>query len=126
MRTRDILRKAANLIETVGWTTGTLARKSADSGITHPCDPEAKCFCAIGAVCRVMGIDQWTDPNVIKVLSKFDFFIVDKKLMHFNYYSMRTSDIFYRVSRFNATVPSKDRVVSALRKCANTYESNSK
>lgn len=38
------------------WTTGVLAKKANGHTVCDPLDPSAKCFCALGALCRGNGI----------------------------------------------------------------------
>ena len=50
----DVLNAAADLIEPEGaWTRGVLAR-NASGNLVMPCNPEAICWCALGAI-RVAG-----------------------------------------------------------------------
>lgn len=59
MKAPDILREAAALIEQPGrWSKGFYALY-ADGGACDPLDPEAVCWCALGAIVKVAGTDRY-------------------------------------------------------------------
>jgi hypothetical protein len=57
---RDVLRDAAELLRTRGWTQGYYARDT-DSRWQDADSSDAACFCVMGAIMRVAGSD--TDPR---------------------------------------------------------------
>ena len=55
--TVEVLRDAKTLLETKGWTQGTCARNAREEPVDLV-DPDASCFCAIGALWFVDGMDS--------------------------------------------------------------------
>lgn len=125
MRTRDILRKAANIIEAAGWTYGVLARDSGDHYV-EPTNVGATCFCAIGAMCRAVDTPYREDVRVKRAMQRFAEFLQANHGVKNPSKSTQTLDPnFYMIYTFNdgqeRTEAGKANVVAALRKCANTY-----
>jgi hypothetical protein len=66
---RDVLRDAAELLRTKGWTQNTSARNDAGRAVSA-LDAGAVCFCAMGALSRVAaeGCDDKTKDAAIGAL----------------------------------------------------------
>lgn len=55
MSPAEVLLKAADRVQFVGWTQDALSRDANGEGTPHPWDPEAVSWCAAGAIMAEMG-----------------------------------------------------------------------
>lgn len=86
----ELLRAAKALIETTGWTQGTLARDIRGEPVGSS-DPAASCFCGYGAVSAVsalVGINYRAADGAFDLLDK----AAEQPFPHFNDTKDRTKE----------------------------------
>lgn len=67
----QVLDRAADLIEPEGkWTQGGSYALSALGNSIDSIDPEAACFCAMGAVYRSAGVSTWHKTGALELVDK--------------------------------------------------------
>ena len=110
VNTRDVLRKAADLLESVGWCQGTDARHEDGTRCDHMFDDGAAAYCAVGAIEHVVGhcdYEKW-ERTVESAKRRLLTFIEDRESARYR------DDLF--VSVWNDTIGmTAEEVVGTMR-----------